>query len=227
MVYSQTLLSTPELVGTENIFVPVQVEEETGCTHEIQESYNPEGLPFTKAQILQFINGIFIGALQQNHLTQMQKCIGNIPFVAHELLAALQDFKEKDLTHIADALVHIGNILIKLPSILLNCSGAKLKSDIARILAWAAPFKNPKEEMPKILENIKEHLFEMVHELDGLNQAILAKDISKAGQQAAKILSYALGPINMAELLDMEIKALEAGEITQAVDPDTISYTQW
>ena len=170
---------------------------------------NVEGLPFTKDQIIKFTSGLIIGALSSNHLTEMQHCFTDVTYAGGEMFLAIEDFKKKDLPSVMDALTHVGNIFLRLPKDLKDCTGAQIKKELVRLEAWAAPFKNPKEELPKIWSNVLQNYVEMIHDLDLMNQQIAKHNDQGAGVDAALILRLGLGPIKLAD------------------DVDTIPVTQW
>ena len=77
-----------------------------------------------------------------------------------------------------------------------------MKNDIRRLAAWAAPFKNPKSELPKIWANILGNYVGMIHDLDLMNQYLAKKQIKNAGARIADMLVLGLGPIRVEDDID-------------------------
>ena len=166
-----------------------------------------EKAAFNKDQVLKFVSGLILGAIKENHLTEVQKCFTDIQYVSEEMTTAVQDFAAKDLPSIMDAVQHIGNIFMKLPGDFVDCTS--MTNNMARIKAWAAPFANPKEELPAIWANMLKNYVAMVHDLNLMNGKFAKSDIEGAGELAAEILELGLGPVKMAQT------------------PDDIPVTQW
>jgi hypothetical protein len=166
-----------------------------------------EKAAFSKDQVLKFVSGLILGSLKENHLTEVLQCFNDIQYVSEEMTVAVQDFAAKDLPSIMDAIQHIGNIFVKLPQDFVDCTS--MTNNMARIEAWAAPFKNPKEELPKIWTNLLANYVAMVHDLNLMNGKFAKSDIEGAGELAAEILELGLGPVKMAQT------------------PDDIAVSQW
>ena len=148
---------------------------------------------FSLDQIIKFSAGLIEGVLDINHLEEMTKCFGDAEYTAGEMFTIVEDIKTKDIQKIMEALTHTGNIFLHFPTTLMECTS--MTADVKRLAAWAAPFKNPKEEMPAIWANLLTNYAVMIHDLDLMNQAITAEDHQSAGKFVSDILVQGLGPI--------------------------------
>ena len=162
---------------------------------------------FNKEQVQQFVSGLIIGSLKENHLDEVLRCFNDVQYAAEEMTVALQDFSKKDLPSIMDALQHIGNIFLQMPHDFVDCTS--MTNNMARISNWVAPFRNPKEELPQIWANILTNYVGMIHDLDQMNMRIADHNIEGAGEMAAEILEFGLGPVRLAQ------------------SPEELPVTQW
>ena len=154
-------------------------------------------LPFTLHEIQQFSAGLIQGVLHTDNLPQIEKCLKDGEYTAGEMVTIFNDVKTKEIKNIIDALPHVGNIFLHFPETLIHCT--HMSKDVARLAAWAAPFKNPKQELPAIWANILQSYVGMVHDLDLMNQYIAKNNIQAAGARVADILVLGLGPVKVAE----------------------------
>ena len=96
---------------------------------------------FSKADILQFLNGLVTDMTKQNHFNAMQACLKDAVTLAGHLENAIGDFKKKD---ILKGVVEVGNILSAADKDFHDCTA--MKADWTRIQAWAkVEFKDPKK----------------------------------------------------------------------------------
>ena len=90
----------------------------SGATIEPVNPIDPSvDLPFhlEKRDLVQIVGGIIIQLLHSNHLTELGGCFTYVEEDGVDAWAVFQDSKTKDMTHALDAVVHIGNILVRLP----------------------------------------------------------------------------------------------------------------
>jgi len=158
--------------------------------------------PINKEDAIDFVSALTNKLINKNKFDDIKVCLKDNEKVAGQVQVALQDFEKKNLRGVLAGIKAIGGILQEVPEDVNDCIA--IKSDVDRIVAWAAIFKQPLNFAKTVGGNVKKNLVDILQDV-----ATNAKDVSKddwkgAGRTIADIMIKSLGPVPELEFVGEE-----------------------
>ena len=139
------------------IFVQQAMESYVGSLELLQSKPISE---LTTNEYNAMLAGIINGVIQQEHLTEIQTCIGDAETEAKGAYAAFEDLWHKEwLTGFKE----IATIVEGLPGLMTDCT--HIQEDVATLQLWAAVFLDPADLETVIRTNITHNLIKLTRDL--------------------------------------------------------------
>ena len=150
-------------------------------------------VPIDPIAVKQVVGGLIFSLTAKNDFAELDVCFHDAGNVEQDLEQVFYDIQNKDITHIIDAISHVGDILVGIQKDTTDCTS--IQDDIQRITVWGDIFRHPKMAIFMIGGNIFANMFDIVHHLDALNTAVTATEYQTVGQELGSIMIDALGPV--------------------------------
>merc|ERR1719453_2603358 len=139
-----------------------------------------EQLDMTGQQVEQFVAGLLQGLIRKDDMSEIEQCMGDAKGLVDDITEAVNDFKQKDISHIVAGIQEIGKIIQELPDELNECKA--IQGDIQRIEKWASIFKNPLVLVPNLIANVTTHLGAILKDVGSIQSDFAANKFEAAGE---------------------------------------------
>ena len=111
---------------------------------------------FNIQDIEDFMAGFIKGVINENDLDKIEVCLKDASGLEKELEEAITDFSKGDVTSIIAGVKLVGQMVQEFPTDLGDCQA--MQTDLDRLEAWAAIFKDPKALTVALTKNVPAHI---------------------------------------------------------------------
>ena len=159
---------------------------------------------------LQFIEGLVVGLVGDNNLTEISTCVTDAEGVVTDVEALVADLKSG--SHIK-AVMAAKKLVGEFPTALTACEG--MGDDLKAIESWATIFASPKTLVETVSKHMIRHHTEIMDDVHMVESDWAQQQYFASGKAAADLLTVAVGPIeapaNNLELDLLMLPELAAG----------------
>lgn len=155
----------------------------------------------------QFLVGFMGELMQLEDLKNLEACVTDVNTLQNEIDVIIEDVKQKDVTHILQAITVIGQMASQLPQDVAECK--QVQEGLPVLKQWAELFKHPKDLAKRAAHGVFENYPAIYTDALDLEQQMSANDYITAGKDIADIVVLALGENPSIEYTPFDLGAPE------------------
>jgi len=152
----------------------------------------------------QLVAGLLNGFIGENHLTEIQTCMGDASPVLADVKLVVQDYEAgKMLSLLNDAQTLVNDLKLAVG----DCKS--MQDDIAAIESWAQIFKDQTELVSTVTKNALKHPAQLANDIKGAKADWEAQAYYQTGFDLADVLILLIGPVVPVTPEDLMTQQLE------------------
>ena len=192
----------PSVCKEQEIFTQVKEDPVPACCHEIgavcpnPDDCKGEGpglfeVSATALEITELVDGFLIGALEVEHVENLDTCIKDINPLVTDMTKAIQDFKDGSFSKIADGINQLGLFIQEVGISMQDCSQVS-SEDAQRLEQMGEAFLHPKQLIINAEKSILHNGVEIYKDIKAAGQDMQNGEYEKAGKEYGTVAATVL-----------------------------------